>query len=216
MEILIMMLLFVMLATMAFADEKIYTNKDLQKYQDQKGSPALSNPDGRLLKPMISASDFDLSFDELHGYIKHKLKDIGVREYQRYLRPLRRGMTREQVDQLWGTKTLGGMHEGNDSKTWAIDVMNYEIGVSLYFENSRLRGWKIFNTPSSKVTDQTRENEKVLISISGCPTLQDGTDGKTGRHGHATFWIWRHGQTIKEICNTVGQGCESCKLLQKK
>jgi putative nucleotidyltransferase with HDIG domain len=60
-----------------------------------------------------------------------------------------------------------------------IDVMNYEIGVSLYFENSRLRGWKIFNTPLSKVTDQTRENEKVLISISGCPTLQDGIHGKT-------------------------------------
>lgn len=210
------MLSFVLLSTMAFADDKIYTNKDLQQYQDKKKSPALSNPDGHFLKPIISASDFNLSFDELHKYIKHKLIDISIPEYQRYLRPLRPGIAQEQVKQLWGIKTVGGMHEENDSKTWAIDVMNYGIGVSLYFENNRLMGWRIFNSPSYNVTDQRRENEKVLISISGCPTLQDGTDGKTGHKSHATFWIWRHGRTTEEICDTVGQGCKSCKLLQEK
>ncbi len=68
-----------------------------------------------------------------------------------------------------------------------------------------------------KDSDQGREDEEVEMSISGCPTLQDGIDGKTGNKGEAVFKIAKHGRTIQEICDTVGRGCKSCgQLLRAK
>jgi len=125
-------------------------------------------------------------------------------------------MSQEQVKQLWGTRILGGMHEQTDDKTWAIDINDYEIGISLYFENNKLQGWKIFNNPQFYTPNQIRKEGEILISVSGCPTLQDAIDRKSGNNGSAVFWIPQHGRTINEICETVGQGCRSCKLLREK
>jgi hypothetical protein len=67
-------------------------------------------------------------------------------EYQIYLHPLSKNMTQEEVKQLWGTKIKGLKHE-TDNKTWTKDVHDYEIGISLYFKNNKLEGWKTYNTP---------------------------------------------------------------------
>jgi hypothetical protein len=78
--------------------------------------------------------------------------------------------------------------------------------------------WRKYKSlPKLKDIDQGREDEEVLMSISGCLTLQDGIDLKTGNKGDAVFRIVRHGRTIQQICDTVGQGCTSCvRLLQAK
>jgi hypothetical protein len=54
-----------------------------------------------------------------------------------------------------------------------------------------------------------RDDEEVMVSITGCPTLQEAFDGKKG-NTDAVFAVMRHRRTIEEICATVGQGCKSC------
>ena len=53
------------------------------------------------------------------------------------------------------------------------------------------------------------EDEPVTVSISGCQTLQEALDGKTG-NTNAVITVRRKGRTIEEICETLGRGCKSC------
>jgi len=210
----------------SWGGNKIYTNEDLEQYRE-KPNPSISViPEKSIsydelmrrsgkLQPVIQASDFNTSFDQLYEYIEQNVTDKRP-EYQKYHRPLFQGMSQEQVKQLWGPRILRGAHEQNEDKTWSRDIKEYEIGISLYFENNKLQGWKIFNNPQSNPPKQTRKEGQVLIYVSGCPTLQDAIDNKTGSNGSAVFWIERHGRTTEEICETVGQGCRTCNLLQEK
>ncbi|MEW6584217.1 MAG: hypothetical protein AB1442_01250 [Nitrospirota bacterium] len=206
--------LFMSLTAIAYADDKIYTNEDLLKYQIKREAPLH-------LESIAPISDFDSSFYRLRKYIQERLKVVKSPEYKKYLQPLSSGMTQEQVGRLWGIKTVGGMHEEAEDKRFIIDIRNYEIGVSLYFRNDALKGWKRFESnpysaPGVRKEDPEKEDEKVLISISGCPTLQDGLDGENSQTGYATFWVVTHGRTTEEICDTVGRGCKSCKKLSQR
>jgi hypothetical protein len=225
------------LATTSLAEDKIYTNDDLKPERSN-----FSNSSKYTLGALIRRADFNSSFSELQKYVYEKLKKIGSPENRIYLNPLSGGLTKEQVRQLWGTKIRGGLHEENESKSWIVDSVNYDIGVSLYFENNCLRGWQIYEQPLHSmprrtnavdyrklmkrpyqdVPDSNKESlqpadkrkpfndqEQVVVKISGCQTLQEALDGKPGKTD-AEFPVLRHGRTIQEICETVGQGCRSC------
>jgi len=223
-----MIVLFLMFSpTSLVAGDRIYTNEDLKQYESEKrGSsfsitPGKAHSDDELMKrgdrpeSTIRSSDFNPSFDALQKYIEQKLKDTRFPEYQIYLRPLASGMTQEQVKQMWGTKILGARHEESDDKAWTVDSKDYEIGISLYFQNDKLKGWKKFDKSRHPSEESTRK-EEVLISVSGCPTLQDSVDAKSGNDGSATFWVLRHGRMTQEICETAGRGCSSCEVLGER
>ncbi|KPK45617.1 MAG: hypothetical protein AMK74_02915 [Nitrospira bacterium SM23_35] len=223
-----MIVLFLMFSpTSLVAGDRIYTNEDLKQYESEKRGPSFSitpgkaHSDDELMKrgdtpeSIIRSSDFNPSFDALQQYIKQKLKDTKVSEYHVYLRPLASGMTQEQVKQMWGTKILGARHEESNDKAWTVDSRDYEIGISLYFENNKLKGWRTFDE-SKHPSGQRSKEEEVLVSLSGCPTLQDSLDAKSGNDGSATFWVLRHGRTTKEICETIGRGCNSCRVLGER
>lgn len=230
--IIVFFLLSIMLIlpSVSFAEDKVYTNADLKPEP-----PSYSNSNYRPLEPLLKSSDFNPSFDELHRYIEGKLTQVRIPEYKIYLTPLSPGMTTEEVKQRWGIRIRGGFHEEDDKKTWRVDTLNYEIGVSLYFNNNRLRGWKVYNQPRYDVSKDAKVidykdlmkgksgsdipvhpgNESVLgdepvtVSISGCQTLQEALDGKPG-NTNAVITVLRHGRTIEEICETLGQGCKAC------
>jgi hypothetical protein len=163
-------------STFALAGERTYTNEDLKSYEKQyqgEDKPSIENKKGEnekgkasvgvmptksishgepmrrsdKLEPIVQTSDFNRSFNELHKYIGHRLKKTRVPKYQIYLRPLSKGMTQARVKQLWGTKTSGGMHAKGDDKKGTVDIYNYEIGISLYFKDNKLQGWKTYNNP---------------------------------------------------------------------
>jgi len=226
-SVISMIVLFLMFSpTSLVAGDRIYTNEDLKQYESEKRGPSFiitpgkAHSDDELMKrgdspeSIIRSSDLNPSFDALQKHIEQKLKDTRVPEYQIYLRPLASGMTQEQVKQMWGTKILGGRHEASDDKAWTVDSKDYEIGISLYFQNDKLKGWKKFD--KSKYPSGELRKEEVLISISGCPTLQDSIDAKLGNNGSASFWVLRHGRTTEEICDTVGRGCSSCEVLGER
>ena len=54
-----------------------------------------------------------------------------------------------------------------------------------------------------------QDNEKVMVSMSGCRTIQDILDDKSGETDKV-IPVLRHGRTIEQICAKVGQGCKSC------
>ena len=54
-----------------------------------------------------------------------------------------------------------------------------------------------------------QDNERVMVSISGCRTIQDILDDKSGETSKVIS-VLRHGRTIEEICAKVGKGCKSC------
>jgi hypothetical protein len=211
-------------ATSAFPEDKIFTNKDLKPQ-----SPSYWNSTNRL-PSFIRRSDYNSSFNELNKYIENKLAGNRIPEYKVYLRPLSAGLTEEEVSKIWlGGKIISGSggHEESEDKTLDISVssINYEIGVFLYFENNKLKGWGRQNQtrriiPKNEKVNYYRdlkkeigllnEDEEVKMSIRGCQTLQEALDGKPGRTD-AEFSVLRHGRTIQEICETVGQGCQSCE-----
>lgn len=215
----------------SWGEDKVYTNEDLKPEPS-----AYSKSNYSSLEPLLKSSDFNPSFDELHKYIEDKLTQVKIPEYKIYLNPLFPGMTQDEVKQRWGVRIKGGFHEENDKKTWFVDTLNYEIGVSLYFNNNKLRGWKIYNQPPYDVRKDTnvidygdltkgsrggnvprqpvnepalKDNEEVAVSISGCQSLQESLDGKAG-NTNAVITVLRHGRTMEEICDTLGQGCKSC------
>lgn len=55
--------------------------------------------------------------------------------------------------------------------------------------------------------------DEITLYLSGCPTLQNGLDGKQGNRGEATVTILRDGRTLEQICDTVGRGCSVCRVL---
>ena len=220
------------------SEDKIYTNEDL------KQESSTSSRSTHMLEPIVKTSGFNSSFDELHRYIEDKLSNIRIPEYKIYLRPLSSGMTQEQVNQLWGPKTKGGMHEQNDSNTWSVDIKDYEIGISLFFKNNQLKGWKIYNQPrytnrkdtnvidykdlmeKSRTDEKTtnehvqeyrglKEDEEIKVSIRGCQTLQEAIDRKPG-NTNAIISVIRHWRTIQEVCETLGQGCKACEEYTKR
>ena len=140
----------------SWGEDSVFTNKDLQKYQD-KGTPtATVTP-----KNTISYSDL--------------MKRSGK------LQPV---CTDEVKAQL---KAKGG-------------------GCEEWREGERPVAGKKDEIPQKPIL---REDEEVMVSIVGCPTLQEALDGKTG-NTNAVIAVIRHGRTIEEICDTVGQGCKSC------
>ncbi|MBI5675279.1 MAG: hypothetical protein HZC48_05545 [Nitrospirae bacterium] len=209
--------------TTSFSEDKIYTNEDLKIYTNDKHSASPSR-----LEPIIKLSDFNPSFDELHKYIEEKLNRINISEYKIYLNRLSSGMTKENVKRVWGTKINSRLHEQNDINTWTIDAVDYEIGVSLFFENNKLKGWKKISNQrrvtipkNTKVIDGEyrglKEDETLLVTMRGCPTLQDAIDGKEEGTGDVVeFLLIRHWRTIQEICDEVGQGCKSCEEVTRK
>lgn len=218
-----------------FAQDRIYTDEDLKVYYTGGESSSI--------QPLIKTSDYNPSFDEMHKYIEEKLKNVRIPEWRIYLRPLSRGMTQQHVERLWwGSRRLGGSHVENDRKSWFIDIENYEIGISLYYANDQLKGWKIYEQPHSidiepahvieyedllkkshagemttnehmqklKEYRGLKEDEQVKVSVRGCQTLQEALDRKTG-NTKAVISVTRHWRTIKEICDSVGQGCKACE-----
>lgn len=126
----------------------------------------------------------------------------------------------------------------------SITYLNYKrIGIILHFENDKLIGWsgskEITTEPTIKrnttnnrkiikyedliknkkerlENQEYRFYDKVTINISGCPTLQNSLDEQKGNQGHAITEISGNGRTLKEICNSVGRGCDSCLLVPDK
>lgn len=125
----------------------------------------------------------------------------------------------------------------------SLSYLHYKlIGISLSFKNDNLIGWskskeiteptpKRNNTNNIKTikyedliknkkerleNQEHRFYDKVTINISGCPTLQNSLDEQKGNQGHAIAEISGDGRTLKEICNSVGRGCDSCLLVPDK
>ena len=135
----------------------------------------------------------------------------------------------------WGMRTTGGYHQEDEKKTLHVDTLNFEIGVSLYFSNNRLRGWRAYSRPLHDAPKDTNVinyrdlgkaeggnniptqpgngpslgDEPVAVSISGCQTLQESLDGWPGQTD-AVITVRRRGRAVEEICETLGQGCKSC------
>ncbi len=218
-KIVILSILLLLIAASAFPEDRVYTNKDL------RAEPPIQAGRTSGLEPLIKSVEFNWSFDDLHKYIERKLAEVRIPEYEIYLRPLAPGMSQEEVKQRWaGGRITGGYGEHGQSfvkpETYDVQTINYEIGVSLYFENNRLKGWKTYKprpiivSNSEKVIDKKErrplpEDEEVKISVKGCQTMQEAMDGKPG-HTDAVFTVLRHGRTIEEICDTAGQGCKYC------
>ena len=53
------------------------------------------------------------------------------------------------------------------------------------------------------------DQDEVIVSISGCRTIQDILDDKSGETNRV-LRVLRRGRTIEQICATVGKGCKSC------
>lgn len=53
------------------------------------------------------------------------------------------------------------------------------------------------------------DKEQVIVSISGCRTIQNILD-ETLAEKNAVFAVERQGRTIEQICAAVGKGCRSC------
>lgn len=215
-------------SSLSWGEDKIYTNADLKP---EPRTYSNYTP----LEPLVKGSDFNHSFAELRRYIENKVANIKNPEYKIYLHPLLPGMTKEQVKQIWSeARVRSGFHEENEAKTWSVDTADYEIGVSLFFSNNKLNGWRVYNPPppsnapkNSNVIDYKDlmkgksgsepqkeihvfgENEEVNVSIKGCQTLQEAIDGKAGATD-AVIAVLGHGRTIEEICDSVGRGCKSC------
>lgn len=229
----VIIILFIFINMLSFSslsqgEDKIYTNADLKPEPDTYSN---YTP----LKPLVKGTAFNHSFAELRRYIENKVVNIKNPD-KIYLRPLLPGMTKEQVKQIWlEARVRSGFHEENEAKTWSVDTTDYEIGVSLFFSNNQLNGWRVYNPPppsnapknSNNVIDYKDlmkgksgsepqkeihvygENEEVNVSIKGCQTLQEAIDGKAGATD-AAIAVLGHGRTIEEICDTVGRGCKSC------
>jgi hypothetical protein len=152
--------LLLLLATVAFSEDKIYTNKDL------KAEPPISTTPAYGFEPLIKSSEFNWSFDELHRYIERRLAVIQIPQDKVYLRPLTPGMTTDQVKHVWSGATIVGGY-GEDGRDWRdisrmrfyhVATLNYQIGVSLYFDNNKLKGWRTYKPPRFTIP----RNEKVI------------------------------------------------------
>ena len=161
--IFFLLLSLLSVAAYSWGDDKVYTNEDVEQYQ-QKREPSVAGV------PKTS-----ISYDELMRR-SGKLEPLCTEEVKARLR------------------STGG------------DCVEMREG------GSPVTGGQSKSLPDITGIDQ-RINEEVLMSISGCPTLQDGLDEKKGNSGHAVFKILRHGRTIQELCDTVGRGCSTCLQL---
>ena len=162
--------LFIIITTTAFSQDKIYINEDL------KAEPPTYSNSTPHIQTFMKRSDFNPSFTELHKYVEDKLTEIRIPQYKVYLRPLSLGMTEENVRQIWQFGTItddAGLQERNANKTAtsAIATVNYAIGVSLYFENNRLKGWRIYNQPRFTISKDAKvvnyQNLKKNESVPG-------------------------------------------------
>jgi hypothetical protein len=156
------------IAANSWGGDKIYTNEDLEQYQ-QKERPSV----------LVIWQD-SIPYDD------------PIRQSER-LEPL---CTEEMKSKF---RSIGGE---------CVEMLE---GGSPYM------GGKYESLLKGKDIDQGKEDEEILLSISGCPTLQDSIIDRRGNKGNAVVRLLRHGRTLQEICDTVGRGCLSCtRLLQKK
>ena len=71
---LLTILLIMHFSNLALADDKIYTNEDLQPYEMQhqrEKKPAMENS-------IVQTSDFNRSFNELRKYIEQELANVRI------------------------------------------------------------------------------------------------------------------------------------------
>ncbi|OFW55159.1 MAG: hypothetical protein A2163_09670 [Actinobacteria bacterium RBG_13_35_12] len=88
--------------------------------------------------------NYNTSFEELNNKISNIIskKDNSFKFFN-YLNPLHTGMTMDEVLKVWPKDTKAGGYEKNGQTLEAHNYLYYNIGVTLYFKNGKLRSWKL-------------------------------------------------------------------------
>jgi hypothetical protein len=185
-------------STPCLAEDKItsYTDENGQAiYTNEKqvSAPSDMPPKTHTLQPIRNASEFNPSFEDLKPVIELRIQqEKDSIDYQKYLIPLHRDMTASEVKNVWGDRISGGMHEHSNPRSNReedISILHYPIGVSLYFDHNRLRGWKIEawqNDSGGKVNDSTAaEPGEPLVQTN--PSISNAVPNKNTESAVAGF-----------------------------